>query len=982
MNQLLFYLLQVIAASGLLYGYYHVALRNKKFHRYNRFYLLAAVVISITIPFLNIPVYFSNEEATSSAVIQTLQVISSPVIDEPVANTAIPEVSSRTWFTTENLIYLFYIIILSFFFLRVLVSLVKIRTLIITNTAEKIDNIEFINTNEPGTPFSFFRWLFWNKKIELNSEKGEQIFRHELFHIQERHSWDIIFMELVSTIFWLNPFFHLMKKELKAIHEFLADEFAITENRSWQYAELLLMQVLNTNNHLVNPFFHNQIKRRIAMITSSSKPSYRYLRKLMVLPVTAIIIFLFAFSYKNKNGSDSIEFEKAINPITVVVDAGHGGSDPGAKTRDKKYTEAKLTLEIAKKIRSLAHEYNINVFLTRDDENFSGGATNKADALRKTIELINNVKPDAFVAIHMNTTSVVEQNSRSGIDGYVSSKRDSKSDVEFASAILNELKEVYTISTEIRKRHEQGIFVLDKSGYPSILLECGYINNPKDLSFIIDKTNQEKIARAILKGMVAFANKSQGKHEEHGNSNYIYDAQGNQVATEYVYDAMGNLVVDTIPKVDTIYWVKDMAPPAKKSPTQEELNKWTDAKMYGVWLDGKRINNNDLAKYKPSDFSLYWPSKLAKNALNYGKHYYQIDLYTHEYYEKAYLSSKRQPVLVREITRSDTLKPPPPLMVINGDQMPGLTLKDLERLIPGDSIVSMTVLNEEGATKKYGAKGKNGAIEVKTKSWGPVRTIKVINDSTEISKRAQVDNKVFVKVEIEPGFPGGESAWKEFLRANLNSTIPVDKGAKPGTYTVIVQFVVDKDGNISDLKALTNHGFGMEQECIRVMRLSPKWVPAKQNGHIVKAYKKQPMTFVLVTDAKSEPVSSNSFDPSSINFNDPEFKRKWREMILEIKAIAWKQGKAAYVYKGRTYVFGRIVNPDSTVASFTEQNGTNHVFLLNGELINSVDELNQLIKRSDVKKFGFISREEALKRFNRNDAIAFIETDPDAITRN
>jgi hypothetical protein len=78
MNQLLFYLLQVIAASGLLYGYYHFALRNKRFHRYNRFYLLMAIVISSFIPFLNIPVYFSEKETESSVMLQTLQVISSP----------------------------------------------------------------------------------------------------------------------------------------------------------------------------------------------------------------------------------------------------------------------------------------------------------------------------------------------------------------------------------------------------------------------------------------------------------------------------------------------------------------------------------------------------------------------------------------------------------------------------------------------------------------------------------------------------------------------------------------------------------------------------------------------------------------------------------------------------------------------------------------------------------------------------------------
>jgi hypothetical protein len=174
----------------------------------------------------------------------------------------------------------------------------------------------------------------------------------------------------------------------------------------------------------------------------------------------------------------------------------------------------------------------------------------------------------------------------------------------------------------------------------------------------------------------------------------------------------------------------------------------------------------------------------------------------------------------------------------------------------------------------------------------------------------------------------------------------------------------------------------MEEEAMRMISKGPHWIPAIQNGHQVTAYRKQPITFVVVEDTKNESVSSTNFDPSAMNFNDPEFKRKWREMILEIKAIAWKEGKAAYIYKGRTYVFGRIINPDSTVASFTEQNGTDHVFLLNDELVTSVDELNKRIKRSDVKRFGFIKPEEALNRFNRKDAVVFIETSNEIITRN
>jgi hypothetical protein len=177
-------------------------------------------------------------------------------------------------------------------------SLMKIRALQKHNPVEKLGNIRFVKTTEPSAPFSFFRWMFWNKNIELDSDKGGQIFRHELFHIKQKHSIDTLFMELLAAVFWINPFFHLIKKELKTIHEFLADSFVVDDTQKWEYAELLLMQALQTQQPLVNPFFHNQIKRRIAMITNPQKTSHRYLRKLLVFPVAAIVVTLFAFTYK------------------------------------------------------------------------------------------------------------------------------------------------------------------------------------------------------------------------------------------------------------------------------------------------------------------------------------------------------------------------------------------------------------------------------------------------------------------------------------------------------------------------------------------------------------------------------------------------------------------------------------------------------------------------------------------------------------
>jgi len=110
-------------------------------------------------------------------------------------------------------------------------------------------------------------------------------------------------------------------------------------------------------------------------------------------------------------------------------------------------------------------------------------------------------------------------------------------------------------------------------------------------------------------------------------------------------------------------------------------------------------------------------------------------------------------------------------------------------------------------------------------------------------KKEDDENKIFDKVEIEASFPGGDSKWRQYLERNANGQVATDNGAPEGTYTTVVQFVVDKEGNISDVRALTNHGYGMEEEAIRVIKKGPKWNPAVQNGRQVKAYCKQPITF-------------------------------------------------------------------------------------------------------------------------------------------
>lgn len=137
---------------------------------------------------------------------------------------------------------------------------------------------------------------------------------------------------------------------------------------------------------------------------------------------------------------------------------------------------------------------------------------------------------------------------------------------------------------------------------------------------------------------------------------------------------------------------------------------------------------------------------------------------------------------------------------------------------------------------------------------GPIKTPGVedpgdINDPNEgkgkvivQQKQIEVEDVIFTKVEKEAEYEGN---WLRFLEKNLNGNVAGESGAPAGTYTVIIQFVVDVDGSLSNIVALSDKGYGLEQEAIRVLKQSKKWKPAIQNGRQVKAYRTQPITFVL-----------------------------------------------------------------------------------------------------------------------------------------
>ncbi|MEP7278866.1 MAG: M56/M15 family metallopeptidase, partial [Bacteroidota bacterium] len=474
-----------------------------RFHHYNRSYLLGISLCSTVIPFLTIPLAIFGSGRQNAALIHILYVINSKGWEEPVTLYARHNQWSQ-WINLQNGLYFVYLAGAITGLIILIRSLIYIKGLKRKYPFETIDRLKIYFTAEPGTPFSFFRSIFWDKKISVSDGAGQQIFRHEMFHVKQRHSADILLLETLGCICWFNPFFHLIKKELKAIHEFLADAYAASGNNRYNYAELLLLHAIRQKTPVIShPFFHNQIKRRITMITKSSLVRRNgYLSRIMALPVVFLLVSAFAVKLINKPPAGAA-FLYADKKITVVIDPGHGGPFPGANSGSG-VLEKDINLEIAKTIAALSGQYNVQVVLTRNSDATVGRASSLREDLLNRVAITNKTRPDLLVSIHLNAATENIAAS-SGFDAYISGKNEHPGDKTFASTILNSLKDVYTVNDVIRQVPE-GIVVLDKSNCPALCLECGYITNPADLAFISKPANREKIARHILAGIVKYGN--------------------------------------------------------------------------------------------------------------------------------------------------------------------------------------------------------------------------------------------------------------------------------------------------------------------------------------------------------------------------------------------------------------------------------------------------------------------------------------------
>ena len=303
MEALFFYFGKVILSSGILFLYYRLFLKDKTFHHYNRFYLLAAVMISLLLPLLKVSHFTVEVNSNMYFLIDRLQNISSPN-------------NFKNDFNYIKIGALLTGLVAVFFLTKLILGLVKIQILKKKFKKENFEGISFYQTNLEEAPFSFFKNLFWKNSIEINSDLGRQILKHEMVHIEQKHSWDKIFLEIITALFWFNPFFYLIKKEINLIHEYLADKKALKNSDTKAFAQMLLASHFSGKMlPATSPFLSSNLKKRLTML-KKSKTKFSYARRILALPLLFTLAFLYLVNAKNKEiKTTNKEIENLVSKI-------------------------------------------------------------------------------------------------------------------------------------------------------------------------------------------------------------------------------------------------------------------------------------------------------------------------------------------------------------------------------------------------------------------------------------------------------------------------------------------------------------------------------------------------------------------------------------------------------------------------------------------------------------------------------------------
>lgn len=302
------FLLKSTLSLGLLYAVYILLLEREKMHKFNRFFLLFSLLFSLIIPFITFEIHIESSAVLPENTIQAMQ-FSSVIVEQKV-----------------NYLPLFlwsiYGIVTAILISRFIIHLIKIQQKISSNTIEKIENYSLILLNEKVLPHTFLNNIFINKEDYENRKIEAELFSHELTHVRQKHTIDILLIEILKTIFWFNPLFIFYKKAIQLNHEFLADETVVQSYNNVPFYQNLLLEKASWNNtfYLASNLNFLVTKKRLIMMTKSTTKMRERLSQLSVLPILAGLIFISCSEVSPNKNTDKSEVVENVEVVGLSPD--------------------------------------------------------------------------------------------------------------------------------------------------------------------------------------------------------------------------------------------------------------------------------------------------------------------------------------------------------------------------------------------------------------------------------------------------------------------------------------------------------------------------------------------------------------------------------------------------------------------------------------------------------------------------------------
>lgn len=308
------YLLQVNLGLVLFYALYKLVCTWDTFFRSRRFILLLALVLPFVLPLVDVREWLESRDS----LIMLTHLDYSVVLPEIVVGSEAAEAGNGVWVLSDWVKYLYLagVLVLS---VRFLVQACSLWRLILRTSEKTINGIRVKCLNGSSGPFSFFGWIFLNPAT-VKEDELDEILTHEMAHVRQRHSVDVLLAEMVSICCWMNPFAWLLKREVRLNLEFLADKRVMEAGfatKSYQYH--LLGLAYSHKYGLSNNFNFSHLKKRIIMMNKKkSNGTGRIKYALFMLPAFALLV-VGNISCSQGTSEKQDAKEESVAPDSVVA---------------------------------------------------------------------------------------------------------------------------------------------------------------------------------------------------------------------------------------------------------------------------------------------------------------------------------------------------------------------------------------------------------------------------------------------------------------------------------------------------------------------------------------------------------------------------------------------------------------------------------------------------------------------------------------